>query len=61
MQPLSMQLTATDTDVPAQTLTYSITSGPEGLVVDPSTGMITWTPTEVQGLQGVVVGLERLL
>ncbi|MEN9678543.1 MAG: hypothetical protein RIS76_4439, partial [Verrucomicrobiota bacterium] len=46
--PLSLALSATDTDVPAQTLTYSRLSGPEGLSVSPA-GLVTWTPTEGQG------------
>ncbi|MEN9675625.1 MAG: hypothetical protein RIS76_1521, partial [Verrucomicrobiota bacterium] len=46
--PLSFALSATDTDLPAQTLTYSRVSGPEGLSVSP-TGLVTWTPTEAQG------------
>jgi hypothetical protein len=46
--PMSFALSATDSDVPAQTLTYSRVSGPEGLSVSP-TGLVTWTPTEAQG------------
>ena len=39
--------TATDTDTPPQTLTFSLVSGPPGLVVAPS-GEITWTPEQGQ-------------
>jgi hypothetical protein len=41
--------TATDTDVPANALTFELVSGPSGVEVDSITGMLTWTPTEAQG------------
>jgi PKD repeat protein len=42
--------TATDPDVPGQTLTFSLGPGaPTGASIDPSTGVFTWTPTEAQG------------
>ncbi len=40
---------AADPDVPAQTLTYSLSNAPAGAAVDPSSGVFTWTPTEAQG------------
>jgi len=46
---LSFTVTASDTDTPAQTLTYSLDSGAlTGAAIDPSTGVFTWTPTEAQ-------------
>ena len=42
-QPYEYQVSATDPE--NATLTYAITEGPTGLTVDPSTGLITWTPT----------------
>jgi hypothetical protein len=45
---LDVQLTATDPDQPAQTLTFERLSGPTGLSVS-TTGRLTWTPTEDQG------------
>ncbi|HEX7863108.1 MAG TPA: lamin tail domain-containing protein [Verrucomicrobiae bacterium] len=45
---LSINLNATDADVPAQTLTYVLSNAPAGMVVSAS-GVITWTPTEAQG------------
>jgi uncharacterized repeat protein (TIGR03806 family) len=39
---------ATDKDVPAQTLSYSLLAPPSGASVD-TDGVITWTPTEAQG------------
>src|SRR6185436_14189366 len=40
--------TATDADLPANTLIFALASGPSGLTVSPS-GVIAWTPTEAQG------------
>jgi hypothetical protein len=47
--PWSQAIIATDTDTPAQTLTYRLTAGPPGAVLDPTTGLLTWTPSESQG------------
>src|SRR5262249_44092923 len=54
---LSFTATASDPDLPANTLTFSIVAGdgptgtpvPVGASVDPVTGVSTWTPTEAQG------------
>lgn len=40
---------ATDTDIPKQTLTYSLVDAPAGSAIDSTTGVINWTPTEAQG------------
>ncbi len=45
---LTVTNTATDTDLPANTLTYQLLNAPAGAVID-ANGVITWTPTEVQG------------
>src|SRR5204862_139495 len=45
---LSVNATATDSDLPANTLTFALVSGPTGLAVS-SGGAITWTPSEAQG------------
>ena len=45
---LSFQLKATDSDLPAQPLTYHLISGPAGLTVS-TNGLLTWRPTENQG------------
>jgi hypothetical protein len=42
------QLSAADPDLPANTLTYSLVSGPTGLSVS-GAGLMNWTPTEAQG------------
>ncbi|MHB0954937.1 MAG: putative Ig domain-containing protein [Pirellulaceae bacterium] len=48
------QATATDQD--ADTLTFSMSSGPADLTIDPATGLITWSPTASQlGTQNVSV------
>jgi hypothetical protein len=43
-QTLSFAVTATDTDVPAQTLTYSLTTFPVGATIDAGSGLFNWTP-----------------
>jgi hypothetical protein len=46
---LERQLSASDPDAPAQSLTFSVTSGPAGVVVDPATGLLQWVPGEGNG------------
>ena len=41
--------TATDTDLPANTLSYSLVGAPAGASINPTTGVFTFTPTEAQG------------
>ena len=41
-------VTATDSDVPTNLLTFRLVSGPSGLTLSPG-GTISWTPTEAQG------------
>jgi PKD repeat protein len=41
--------TGLDSDKPAQTLMFGLFGEPTGAVIDPSTGVFTWTPTEAQG------------
>lgn len=36
--------TATDADLPANTLTFSLVSGPPGATLNPGTGQFTWRP-----------------
>lgn len=47
-QLLTISLSATDSDVPAQALTFSLVSGPSGASVSPD-GTFRWTPSEGQG------------
>jgi uncharacterized repeat protein (TIGR01451 family) len=46
-----LRLTAagSDSDLPAQMLTFSLAGAPAGASIDPSTGVFTWTPTGSQG------------
>ncbi|MBL9174432.1 MAG: hypothetical protein JNL10_12910 [Verrucomicrobiales bacterium] len=46
--PLSYTLSASDPDGPSSGLTFSLVSGPPGLVVSPA-GVVSWTPKETQG------------
>jgi VCBS repeat-containing protein len=46
---LTFTLSATDSDLPANTLTFSAANLPEGASLDPGTRTFTWTPTEGQG------------
>src|SRR5262245_8857549 len=49
LTPLNFTLVATDPDVPAQTLTYSISSGAQpGMTLNSATGAFSWTPSETQ-------------
>lgn len=46
---LEVTASAIDTDLPAGPLTYSLQSAPDGMTIDPATGVIRWTPSNVQG------------
>ncbi len=46
---LTFTASASDTDIPANTLTYSLLGAPAGASIDGSTGDFDWTPTEAQG------------
>jgi len=45
----SFTATATDADLPAQVLTFSLVGAPEDAAIDAETGVFTWTPSEEQG------------
>lgn len=47
--PLNLNASPNDPDIPANNLTMALVSGPSGLDFNPTTGDITWTPTEAQG------------
>ena len=45
----SLQLTATDPDLPPQKLTWNLGANqPQGLTLDANSGLLTWTPTQAQ-------------
>ena len=48
---LTFTASATDPDIPADTLTFSLDSASLalGMTIDPNTGLFSWTPTEAQG------------
>jgi hypothetical protein len=46
---LTFTATASDADLPADTLAFSLVGAPGGAVLDPATGVFAWTPTEEQG------------
>jgi hypothetical protein len=47
---LSFNALASDSDVPAQTLTFSLDPGaPAGAAINPTTGAFNWSPSEAQG------------
>ncbi|RKX30935.1 MAG: hypothetical protein DRP71_14245 [Verrucomicrobia bacterium] len=47
---LTVMVLASDPDVPANSLSYSLGEGSiAGMAVDPLSGMFTWTPSETQG------------
>lgn len=40
---------ATDSDIPTNTLTFQLVSAPTNMAIEAGTGLISWTPTEAQG------------
>ncbi|MGE3309673.1 MAG: putative Ig domain-containing protein, partial [Limisphaerales bacterium] len=49
LTPLSVTAAATDVDLPANPLRFTLLAPPDGMTIDPATGAIRWTPTEAQG------------
>ena len=52
---LTFTATATDADLPAQQLSYSLLNAPAGAVINSASGVFTWTPGETQGPGGYSV------
>src|SRR5207247_1086016 len=50
--------TASDSDLPANTLTFSLVSPPAGMSIDPGSGVLIWTPTETQGPSTNVISVK---
>ncbi len=48
LKPVSIQLSAKDSDLPVQKLMFGLTSGPQGLTVSEQ-GSVLWTPSSDQG------------
>ncbi len=56
---LSLTNRASDPDAGPQHLTFSLEPGaPDGVQLDPQTGVLNWTPTEAQGPGTYIVGLR---
>ncbi|HVK57319.1 MAG TPA: Ig-like domain-containing protein, partial [Candidatus Kapabacteria bacterium] len=53
---MSISLNATDSDFPAQSLSYALSNAPAGMIVS-SAGVVTWTPVEAQGPNSYAVGV----
>src|SRR5207249_7212729 len=49
LSTLTVTNSASDPDLPANTLTFSLVSAPAGVNLDPSSGVLRWTPSEAQG------------
>jgi VCBS repeat-containing protein len=47
--PLTFTAGANDSDLPANSLTYSLVNAPAGATINPATGAFSWIPTEAQG------------
>ena len=47
-QTLTVTNTATDTNVPSQTLAFSLITSPSGMILNPTNGLLTWRPTVSQ-------------
>jgi len=48
LSTLSLRLEATDTDLPANWLFFSLVDGPTGMELNPTMGLLAWTPTQEQ-------------
>jgi len=46
---LNISAVASDSDIPANPLTFALVSPPNGMTINTNTGAISWTPTEAQG------------
>jgi hypothetical protein len=55
-QTLTLTASATDADVPAQTLTYTLGAGaPPGALIHSSSGELTWTPTTAPATNSLTI------
>lgn len=56
-QTLVISNTATDPDLPAQALTWSLLSAPVGAFINPANGLLTWRPTLAQSPSTNILGV----
>ena len=54
-QTVMLTASATDTDLPPQTLTFSLAAAPSGAAVNPVTGLFTWTPSSAPSTRPVTL------
>jgi hypothetical protein len=47
--PFSFTASASDADLPVQTLSYSLFNAPDGATINSTNGVFAWTPAEAQG------------
>jgi hypothetical protein len=47
--PLTVAISAAEPGLPPEALTFALVSSPNGMTINPGTGLIVWTPTEAQG------------
>jgi PKD repeat protein len=55
---VAVTATASDSDVPADTLTYSLIAGPPGAAVDGASGAFSWTAGTTLGDVGATIGVD---
>ncbi len=55
---LTFTNSATDTDLPANTLSYSLTNAPAGAAIVASNGVFTWTPADNQANTTNTIGVK---
>ncbi|HEX3988305.1 MAG TPA: putative Ig domain-containing protein, partial [Verrucomicrobiae bacterium] len=49
LTPLNVSVSATDSDIPPNPLTFTLLSAPTNMTINATNGAISWTPTEAQG------------
>src|SRR5439155_7614640 len=49
LSTLTVTNSASDSDLAANTLTFSLVSAPAGVNLNPSSGVLSWTPSQAQG------------
>ncbi len=55
---LTVTPSTTDSDAPANTFTYSLVNAPEGMTINSTTGVMSWTPNAEQGGETVQVTVQ---
>src|SRR5262245_66387688 len=56
---LTVTNTASEADLPGNVLTFSLVSAPGGVDLDSTTGVLTWTPSEVRGASSTQIRAKR--